>query len=266
MSARLQTLSFRNFGVALQGRALLTDLTFRIGAGERVALLGQSGSGKSLSARAALGLLPRQMTLSGTVEVNGTDIARTHALNRLPATRVAMIMQDTQSALNPLTSVGHQIQRPLMRHRGLSRAAAREEAARLMMRMGLPGAEILDRCSPELSGGQRQRVCIAMALASDAPFLIADEPTTALDVVTQAGILKLLRAVTEAPGGPGLLFITHDLHAAAHLCDRALVLDGGRIVEDGPMAQILNRPAEPYTRSLVQAAQGCGIGCERLYA
>ncbi|WP_435168851.1 hypothetical protein [Falsirhodobacter sp. 1013] len=96
--------------------------------------------------------------------------------------------------------------------------------------------------------------------------LASDEPTIALDVVTQAGILKLLRAVTEAPGGPGMPFITHDLYAAAHLCDRALVLDGGRIVEDSPMTKILSRPAEPYTRSLVHAAQGCGIGCERLHA
>ncbi|WP_435168853.1 ATP-binding cassette domain-containing protein [Falsirhodobacter sp. 1013] len=153
MSSRPSTLSFRNFGVALQGRVLLKDLTFRIGAGERAALLGQSGSSKSLSARAVLGLMPWPLTLSGTVEVNGTDSARTHALNRWPKTRAAMIMPDTQSAPNPLTTVGHQIGRPLMRHRGLSRAAAREEAVRLMMRMGLPGMEILDRCSPELSAG-----------------------------------------------------------------------------------------------------------------
>lgn len=261
MSPSSPILSFDAFSASMRGQLLLDRLSFSIRPGERVGLLGQSGSGKSFTARAALGILPPDASLSGSVRVNGTDVTHVPALARPASARVAMVLQDTQAALNPLTSIGYQLEQPLRRG-GRSRAQARAEALALLDRVGLPDpAELVSRCSPELSGGQRQRVCIAIALASEAPLIIADEPTSALDVVTQAQILKLLRAVSEAPGGPALLFITHDLHAAAHLCQRALIIRQGRMIEDGPMAQILTAPRHDYTASLVAAARRCGIEC-----
>ena len=247
------------------GQRLLDAITFDIRRGERVGLLGQSGSGKSLTASAALGLAPREARLTGQIRLNGLDVTATHVLSRPRQARAAMVTQDTQAALNPLTTIGYQLEQPL-RRRGLSRRAAQDEARVLLDRVGLPDPDqMLRRCSPELSGGQRQRVCIAMALAADAPLIVADEPTTALDVITQAQVLRVLDQVTRAPGGPGLLFITHDLHAAAHLCDRALVIEGGRIIEDGPMAQLLAAPRTAYARLLVAAAERCGIYCQAVH-
>ncbi len=176
-----------------------------------------------------------------------------------------MVMQDTQAALNPLASIGQQLEQPLRRS-GLGSRDARLASVNLLEQVGLPEpAQIVRRCSPELSGGQRQRVCIAMAVACKASVIIADEPTSSLDVVTQAQILRLLHDVTSAPNGPGLLLITHDLHAAAHLGDGALVIEAGRIVEDAPMRQIVTDPQHPHTRSLIASAASCGIACERLY-
>ena len=264
--SRKPVLKMEALTVSIGNQPILADVELSIAAGECVALLGESGSGKSMTARAALGLLPPQARLAGRVEVNGRDVSGASALSRDGAARPAMVMQDTLSALNPLTSIGYQLERPL-RRRGLGRAEARAEARRLLADVGLPDPEqIAARSSPELSGGQRQRVCIAIALACAAPVIIADEPTSALDVVTQAQILQLLKSVTVAPGGPGLLFITHDLHAAAHLCDRALVIEAGRVVEAGPMRRILTEPQHPHTRRLIASAASCGIACERLYA
>ncbi|MEM6849018.1 MAG: ATP-binding cassette domain-containing protein, partial [Pseudomonadota bacterium] len=160
----------------------------------------------------------------------------------------------------------HHLEQPLRRS-GLRPAPAREACHDLLAEVGLPDPkQFARRCAPELSGGQRQRVCVAIAVAAKASVIIADEPTSSLDVVTQAQILRLLRDVTEAPAGPGLLLITHDLHAAAHLCDRALVIEAGRIVEEAPMRQIVSDPQHAHTRSLVASAAKCGIDCERLYA
>lgn len=218
-----------------------------------------------MTARAALGLLPPQAKTAGRIEVNGIDVTSTPALSRPAAARPAMVMQDTQAALNPLATIGHQLGQPI-RRTGLGRTEARLASYDLMEQVGLPEPEeIARRCSPELSGGQRQRVCIAMAIACKAPVIIADEPTSSLDVVTQAQILGLLRDVTAAPGGPALLLITHDLHAAAHLCDRALVIEAGQIVENAPMRQVVTNPQHAHTRSLVASVANCGIACERLY-
>lgn len=259
-------LHIETLDVSVGSQLILAGVEMSIAPGERVALLGESGSGKSMTARAALGLLPPQARLSGRIEVNGCDVSRTVALARPAIARPAMVTQDTLAALNPLASIGYQLERPLLR-RGRNRAEARAETLEILAGVGLPEpAQIAARCSPELSGGQRQRVCIAIALACAAQLIIADEPTSALDVVTQAQILRLLNKVTSASGGPGLLFITHDLHAAAHLCDRALVIETGRIVEAGHMQQVLTAPRHAYTRRLIASAASCGIACERLYA
>jgi len=260
----LPLLSIDRLDLSLGGDRLLDGVSFDMFRGECVGLLGRSGSGKSLTARAALGLLPQDAAVSGKIRINGTDVTHMHALSRPKMARAAMVMQDSLSALNPLCTIGYQLEQPL-RRRGASRGDARTAAVALLARVGL-APKITLRCSPELSGGQRQRVCIAMALASDAPLIVADEPTTALDVITQAQVLKVLRDVTSAPGGPGLLFITHDLHAAFHLCDRVLVIETGRIVEAGQMAQILAAPRHAYTCRLVTAARRCGIECEALCA
>ena len=218
---RMPVLRMEALHVSVGAQPILAGVDLSIASGECVALLGESGSGKSMTARAALGLLPPRARLSGRIEVNGHDVSGASALSRKDAARPAMVMQDTLSALNPLATIGYQLERPL-RRRGYGRGGARTKAQDLLAAVGLPDpAQIVRRSSAELSGGQRQRVCIAIALACAAPVIIADEPTSALDVVTQAQILRLLRKITSDPGGPGLLFITHDLHAAAHLCDRA---------------------------------------------
>lgn len=260
------TLSINRLGIRLRGRQILRAVSVTVGRGERIALLGQSGSGKSMTARAALGLLPPQSEITGRVEVDGTDVTHAPALSRPAELRPAMVMQDTQAALNPLVTISHQLEQPLRRN-GLRAAQARAKCHDLLAEVGLPDPQrIARRRSPELSGGQRQRVCVAIAVAAEASVIIADEPTSSLDVVTQAQILRLLRDVTEAPDGPGLLLITHDLHAAAHLCDRALVLEAGHIVEEAPMRRMVSDPQHPHTKSLIASAAKCGIDCERLYA
>ncbi len=245
-------LSVKNFALTHAGRPLVHPLTFSIQAGEGVALLGASGSGKSLTASALTGTLPDGITASGEVSFCGESAApgRTAA----GTGNAALIRQDPQTSLNPLVPVGKQLLIPLRRS-GLNRADARIQAARFLVQAGIADpTAILFRYTGELSGGQLQRVCIALALACGSRTLVADEPTTALDAVTQAKVLATLR--TWGAEGRSLLFITHDLPAAASLCSRALVMEGGRIVEEAPMAELLRNPRHPYTRRLVEAATG----------
>ncbi|OAE03188.1 ATP-binding cassette domain-containing protein [Arthrobacter sp. OY3WO11] len=235
-------LSVTDLALSSGGRQLVHPLTFAVAAGERVALLGASGSGKSLTAAALTGSLPEGIAARGTITF-GAGSGKGKA---------ALIRQDPSTALNPLVPIGRQLGIPL-RSAGYSRAAAKAEAARLLERAGIeePG-RILPRYTGQLSGGQLQRACIAHALACGAPVLVADEPTTALDAVTQHTVLETLR--TWGTEGRSLLFITHDLAAAGSLCTRALVMEAGRIVEQAPMAELLRNPQHPYTRRMVQAA------------
>jgi peptide/nickel transport system ATP-binding protein len=239
-------LSVTDLALSIGGRQLVHPLTFSVGAGERVALLGASGSGKSLTAAALAGSLPDGISASGSITF-AAGSGRGHA---------ALIRQDPAPALNPLVPVGKQIAIPL-RIAGLSRAEAVAEAGRFLARAGIgEPARILSRYTGQLSGGQLQRICIALALACGSSVLVADEPTTALDAVTQLKVLATLRA--WGAEGRSLLFITHDLSAAASLCTRALVMEAGRIVEQAPMAELLRNPQHPYTRRLVQAARASG--------
>ncbi len=245
-------LSIRDLCLDLSGQRILRNVSFAIGAGERVCLLGASGSGKSLTAGAIVGLLAPDARCTGRIEVAGCDVTGLRVPQRPREARVALVSQDSASALNPLVSIGVQLAEPLRRHAGLSKPEARQAALDLLRAVDLPATDAFLRTSPaEISGGQRQRVCIAVALACRTPLVVADEPTTALDLVTQGKVLGVLRERTGGEAGPALLLVTHDLSAASMTCERVLVLAEGRIVEDGPIEAILARPAHPFTRELV---------------
>jgi len=226
---------------------LLAGVDLDLAPRERVALIGRSGSGKSLLTSAITGTVSPALTMHGTVQIGGRPVDR-----RRPASAgVALVQQDSADALNPLHRVGAQLLMPL--RRTFTTERAREEAHHLLAEVGLEDpVRIMASFPAELSGGQRQRVCIALALACDARLVIADEPTTALDVVSQAAVLRALSS--PALRETAILFITHDLAVAATLCDRVVVIDGGRIIEDRPRTALLAAPQHAVTRALVAEA------------
>ncbi|TMF90203.1 MAG: ABC transporter ATP-binding protein [Chloroflexi bacterium] len=230
-------------------------VSFELGAGSRTGLIGESGSGKTLTALALMGLLPDGLRAAGRVLYGGRDLLTLpdDELCALRGDRLAMVFQEPMSALNPVMRIGDQVAEPLMLHRRLGRRVALAEATRALMRVRIRDPEEKMRAYPhQLSGGQRQRAMIAMAMACAPAVLVADEPTTALDVTVQAGILRLLDELVEAEGTT-LLLITHDLAVVASSCDRVLVMYGGKIVESGTVGQVFDRPRHPYTRALLDA-------------
>ncbi|WP_299038715.1 ABC transporter ATP-binding protein [uncultured Pseudokineococcus sp.] len=236
---------------------LLHGVDLEVRAGERVAVLGASGSGKSLTAAAVRGQLAAGLRSSGSLRVLGQEVLDVPGARRPGGLRPAAVLQDPSAALHPLVAVGAQVAMPL-RARRTPRAEVRAEVLELLAAVGLEDpARVADGRPAELSGGQRQRAAIALALACEAPLLVADEPTTALDTVTQASVLEVLGERT-GPGGPALLLITHDLAVAAALCSRAVVVADGRVVESGSLADVLAAPAHPATRALVDAARASG--------
>ncbi|WP_018262652.1 ABC transporter ATP-binding protein [Methylobacterium sp. WSM2598] len=232
------------------------DVSFAIAPGEILCLVGESGSGKSMCAHALMGLLPRAVRpAGGEILLAGTDLlAQDEAGWRATrGARIGMIFQEPMTALNPLMRVGDQIVEMFEAHGRLKAAERRARALDLAAEVGLPDPARLLRAYPhQLSGGQRQRAMIAMALALEPALLVADEPTTALDVTTQAQILRLIRDL-QRRHGMAVLFITHDFGVVAEIADRVLVLRRGRVVEAGPAAALLARPQEPYTRALLAA-------------
>jgi peptide/nickel transport system ATP-binding protein len=240
--------------VGTGGGALLSGVSLSCGHAERVAVVGASGSGKSLTAKALLGVLPAGLRATGSVRISGTEVLGVPSARRARHLRPGAVLQDSMLALHPLVKVGDQVALPL--RRGSGRAQAHRAVLELLTAVGLADAEdAAHRYPAQLSGGQRQRVCLALALACRPALLVADEPTTALDVVTQAGIVQLLRERTGPPHGPALVFITHDLALAAALCTRLVVMHAGRVVEDGPALEVLRAPEHPRTRELVDAAR-----------
>lgn len=236
------------------GRVLVSDVNLTCAVGERVALVGASGSGKSLTAKAVLGVLPLGLVAAGSIRIAGEEVRGLPCARRGAALRPAAVLQDPALALHPLVTIGEQVALPL--HRDVRRADTRRAGLELLAAVGLPDPEqVAGRYPSQLSGGQRQRACLAVALAARPPLLIADEPTTALDVVTQAAIVRLLRERTGGPDGPALLFITHDLAIAAELCTRIVVMHEGRVVEDRPALDVLHDPRHPRARDLVDAAR-----------
>jgi oligopeptide/dipeptide ABC transporter ATP-binding protein len=231
------------------------DLSFSLERGQTLGLVGESGSGKSLTALALLGLLPQGTQVRGSIRLHGQELLGLPdaALCRIRGQRMAMVFQEPMTALNPLHRIGDQVAEPLRLHQGLGRAAARQQALALLKRVGLPdAAQRLDSYPHQFSGGQRQRITIAMALACGPEVLIADEPTTALDVVLQQQILQLLQDVA-AERGMALLLISHDLGLIAQNTDQMLVLYGGTVLESGPTTAVFAHLAHPYTRALLAA-------------
>ncbi|GAA5187062.1 ABC transporter ATP-binding protein [Rugosimonospora acidiphila] len=247
---------------APDGRPLVRDLSFSVEAGDRLGLIGESGSGKSLTSLAIMGLLPPGMTASGRVVLDAPGLPRTDVigapsrrLNQLRGPAASVVFQEPLTALDPLMRVGRQVAEPLRRWRGLRGAALREAVLAALSEVRLDEPERISRAYPhEISGGQRQRVAIAMALACQPALLIADEPTTALDVSVQAEVLSLLAGLILARG-MSLLFITHDLAVVASVTDRVLVLRDGAEVESGTVRDIVTAPRDPYTRDLVDSAR-----------
>jgi peptide/nickel transport system ATP-binding protein len=238
-------------------RAVVDGVSFAIDAGERLAVIGESGSGKTLTALSVIGLAPEQAEVTGSVRLDGTELLGRddRALSRLRGERIAMVFQNPLTALNPLMRVGRQIAEPLRRHHGLDRAAAATAAVALCERVGLPDPERAVRAYPhQLSGGQRQRVGLAIALACRPSLLIADEPTTALDVTVQAEVLRVLRELIDVED-TALLFITHDLAIVPEVADRLAVMRHGRIVETGTVDGLIRSPEHPYTVELLAAAR-----------
>ncbi|MBF9003566.1 ATP-binding cassette domain-containing protein [Vibrio nitrifigilis] len=253
-------LTVDNLSISINGQILVENINLSLSQGERVCLLGASGSGKSLTAQAINGTLPPYCDVSGSININGIDVTAKPVLARQPQGRVATIFQDTFSALNPLMSVGKQLSLSTQNR-------SNHELHDVLAQMHIdPTSDLLSRLPSELSGGQRQRLCIALALLSGANVLVADEPTTALDVLSQKQVIELLKQYCgpqhlcahdeHLHGSPlSLLFITHDINVAAELCDRAIVIYQGKIVEQAPMHQLLRYPQHPYTQSLVQAVK-----------
>jgi peptide/nickel transport system ATP-binding protein len=240
-----------------------------VNANEIVCLVGESGSGKSMTAHAILGLLPNKVkALNGAIGFGGRDLLQLspHEMRALRGGEIAMIFQEPLTALNPLARAGAQVAEAIRTHDPAAGAATVEARVKeLFGQVGLPDPATLAKAYPfQLSGGQRQRVMIAMALANNPRLLIADEPTTALDVTTQRQILDLIRSLQEKRG-MGVLFITHDIGVVADIADRVVVLRHGRVVEQGPATTVLNAPREDYTRELLDAVPGRGAvrGAER---
>jgi len=240
-----------------QWHAAVRDLSLTVRRNETLAIVGESGSGKSMTALSVLGLLPAKGARIGAGQVmfEGQDLARLseRQMRRIRGNRIAMVFQEPMTSLNPTMRVGEQIGESLRAHKGVSRAEARRQAVQLLLQVGIPSAQTrLDDYPHQFSGGMRQRVMIAMAIACQPTLLLADEPTTALDVTIQAQVLAVLNEL-KASQGMSMVFITHNLGAVALIADRVAVMYAGEIVELAPVADLYARPVHPYTEALLAA-------------
>ncbi|MFD7922251.1 ABC transporter ATP-binding protein [Streptomyces sp. NPDC059740] len=230
-------------------------LSYEVAPGEILAVVGESGCGKSVTSMAAMGLLPGNARVEGSIRLAGRELvgAGERELGRVRGRDIAMVFQEPMTSLNPVLTVGRQITEVLRRHQDLTRAQARERAVELLDLVGIPAPGSRVREYPhQLSGGMRQRVMIAIAVACDPAVLIADEPTTALDVTVQAGVLDVLKSLRTRLG-TAVVLITHDLGVVADSADRVLVMYAGRCVEQAPVQQLFDAPRHPYTRGLLAA-------------
>ncbi len=233
-------------------RKLVNQVSFSIAPGKTTCVVGASGSGKSLTALSVMGLLSDQLTrVSGKVEFQGRDLAKLSAdeMRQIRGRQIGMIFQEPMTSLNPVVTIGYQIGEPLTVHLGLKCDALKAEVANLLEKVGIPQHRA-NSYPDELSGGQRQRVMIAMSIACQPAMLIADEPTTALDVTVQAQILSLLNDLKQTIN-MGMLLITHDFGVVADVADHVVVMFRGDIVESGSVADVLGKPQHPYTKALL---------------
>ena len=250
-------LEVAGLNLAISGTPILSNVALRIHAGKIIGVVGESGSGKTLTALTVMGLLPPGAATTGSVRMDGQDLLALDepAMCRIRGNRIGMIFQEPMTALNPVRTIGDQVAETLLIHGMANRGEAVRIARQRLDRVGLPEPEFpLDRYPHQLSGGQRQRVCIALAIALRPQLLIADEPTTALDVSTQAQILDLLLSLV-ADDGMSLMLITHDLAVVASLADDIAVMRNGRVVDGAPANSLFARDGHPYTRQLLAASQ-----------
>ena len=241
---------------------VLNGVDFQLHGGETLCVVGESGCGKSMTALALLRLIPSPpgRIVGGRVDFQGEDLVKASEarMREVRGDRISMIFQEPMTSLNPVFTVGDQIGETLRLHAGLDAAAARERSIEMLRQVGIPAPERrVDEYPHQLSGGMRQRVMIAMALACRPDILIADEPTTALDVTVQAQIFDLLRAL-QAERGTAILLITHDMGAVAEMADRVMVMYAGRVIEQGSAEQVLRAPSHPYTQGLIECLPELG--------
>jgi len=257
--ANREVLSVRDLSVSFVTRErtvrAVEGVSFDLRPGEVLGLVGESGCGKSVTSLSVLGLHEKPAgRVSGSIRLGEQELLGlpNAQLRRVRGNRISMIFQDPQTSLNPYLRVEEQLGEVLELHLSLTGQAARQRMLEILKQVGIPGEERLRAYPHQLSGGMRQRICIAMALLCNPEVLIADEPTTMLDVTIQSQILELLRDLRKQRG-MSILFITHDLGVVAELCDRVVVMYAGRIVEQGPTAELLNRPLHPYTEALLRS-------------
>jgi peptide/nickel transport system ATP-binding protein len=249
--------------------AVVEDVSFSIDEGEILGVVGESGSGKSITSLSILGLLPSPYGFidKGSIHFKGNDLTKISKkeYRRIRGKEIAIIFQEPMTSLNPAFTIGNQVMEPLLIHEGLSKKEARKKAIELLKLVEIPRAEeIVDSYPHQLSGGMRQRVMIAIALSCNPEILIADEPTTALDVTIQAQVLEIMKKLIEKYN-TGVILISHDLGVIAEMCDRVVVMYAGKVVEEGPTVEIFRNPQHPYTKGLLKSIPSLKDKKERLY-
>lgn len=251
------SLSVKDLTVTISGNRVVDGISFEVPRGERVGIIGESGSGKSMTALAVLGLLPDGAETTGSVTFDGQELlgAGEKELARIRGNEIGIVFQEPRTALNPIRSIGRQVSEAIRLHEDVSRKDALQRAIAELDRVHLPRpSEIVRRYPHQLSGGQRQRAAIAMALAARPELLIADEPTTALDVTVQADVLELLLSLVR-DHEMSLLFITHDLAVLSQIATYGVVLEAGKVVEQAPVKTLLSTPTSPVTAELLRDAK-----------
>lgn len=260
-------LSFHTFAGEVKA---IRGVSFDLNKGETLAIVGESGSGKSVTTKSIMRLLPESSSefKNGEILFNGNDLTKLtdKQMQKIRGKEISMIFQDPMTSLNPTMTIGKQLMEPILKHQKVSKAKAREVGIELLKMVGIPNAENRFKMYPhQFSGGQRQRIVIAIALACNPKVLIADEPTTALDVTIQAQILELMKDIQKKVD-TSIIFITHDLGVVANVADRVAVMYGGRIVEVGTVDEIFYNPQHPYTWGLLSSMPSLDLSEEKLYA
>jgi len=266
LTAQKSKLQIEGLTLRIGDAEILRGVDLELDAGRIQGLAGESGSGKTMTGLAVMGLLPARSQVGGSITIGGRDLLALPPgqRNALRGTEIAMVFQDPSTSLHPMLSVGAQLTDHLRHHLRLDRAAARGRAVELLDRVRIPDpAGALRRFAHQFSGGQRQRIAIAIALACSPSVLIADEPTTALDVTVQAGVLHLLRDLAREMG-LAVLLVTHDLGVMSAVADRVAVMREGEVVENGERHQVFTAPAHPYTASLLASLPGAAGGIRSL--